>query len=77
MTYTAKQDGASAVVVGPDGSIELRHFPQPDSASALRAAEDRAATLNRRRTPAPGVFDLRKQLGRAPTAAEYRAARGR
>jgi hypothetical protein len=25
----------------------------------------------------PGAFDLRRQLGRAPTAAEYRATRGR
>lgn len=26
--------------------------------------------------PRPGVFDLRRQLGRAPTVAEFRAARG-
>lgn len=27
--------------------------------------------------PLPGVFDLRRQLGRAPTAAEFAATRGR
>jgi hypothetical protein len=26
--------------------------------------------------PLPGVFDLRHQLGRAPTVAEYRQSRG-
>jgi DNA polymerase/3'-5' exonuclease PolX len=28
-------------------------------------------------SPPPGVFDLRKQLGRVPTVAEYNATRGR
>lgn len=27
--------------------------------------------------PPPGVFDMRRTLGRAPTAAEYQAERGR
>jgi hypothetical protein len=44
--YTYEQDGASAVVKGPDGQIVARHFPQPDSSSSRLAARAHAEHLN-------------------------------
>lgn len=47
-------------------------------ASEVVAAPRGVETLRRAlgHDPLPGVFDLRRQLGRAPTVAEWRASRG-
>jgi hypothetical protein len=48
MTYKTRRDGASAVVIGPDGAIEARHYPyERDSGATYQAAKADAARRNR------------------------------
>ncbi len=66
-----KPDGSTRVVcsdVSLDEAIER--------AGAVDWSATIIADVEAEPGPLPGVFDLRRQLGRAPTVAEFRATRG-